>query len=79
VCAVAHVAQPGLLGCVPARVEVETAGRWTSGMTVTDFGAPAAGHNALVALDIDVGGFWDLALRAYSCLAAAMGTRAPAG
>src|SRR5580700_123527 len=41
VCAVAHVANPALLGLTPARVEVETAGRWTSGMTVTDFTAPA--------------------------------------
>ena len=31
VCALALVAEPGLFGCEPARVEVETAGRWTSG------------------------------------------------
>ena len=41
VCALALVAEPGLFGCQPARVEVETAGRWTAGMTVTEFGAPA--------------------------------------
>ena len=35
------VAAPGLFTCLPARVEVETAGRWTAGMTVTDFDAPA--------------------------------------
>jgi purine nucleosidase len=64
VCAVAWVAQPGLFGLVPARVAVETAGLLTSGMTVTDFeGQPA---NAQVAIDIDVSGFWDLTLGAYT-------------
>ncbi len=29
VCALALVAEPGLFGCDPARVDVETAGRWT--------------------------------------------------
>ncbi len=72
VCAVAHVARPGLLGCHPARVEVETAGRWTAGMTVTDFAAPAASHNALVATGIDSGAFWDLVLDAYARVTAAM-------
>src|SRR5215469_11729454 len=47
-CAMALVAEPGLFGCWPARVEVETVGRWTAGMTVTDFRAPAQYHNALV-------------------------------
>jgi purine nucleosidase len=77
VCAVAHVADAGLLGCVPARVEVETVGRWTSGMTVTDFRPAAAEHNALVATEIDVSAFWELVLDAYSRLAAAMGAAAP--
>jgi purine nucleosidase len=72
VCAVAHVAHPGLLGCRPARVEVETAGQWTAGMTVTDFRAPAASRNALVATEIDAEGFWDLVLDAYARAAAAM-------
>src|SRR5947209_13907824 len=40
VCAVAWVAQPDLLGLTPARVRVEPAGQFTSGMTVTDFDAP---------------------------------------
>ncbi len=73
VCAVAYVADHGLLGCLPARVEVETMGRWTSGMTVTDFRAPAARQNALVATAIDVRGFWDSVLAAYSNVAAGMG------
>ncbi len=72
VCAVALVAAPELFGCVPARVEVETAGRWTSGMTVTDFEAGAAGRNARVAMSIDVAGFWQAALDSYARVAAAM-------
>src|SRR5262245_5613821 len=39
VCALALVAEPSLFACQPARVEVETAGRWTAGMTVTEFRA----------------------------------------
>jgi purine nucleosidase len=72
VCAVAYVADHGLLGCLPARVEVETMGRWTSGMTVTDFRAAAARQNALVATAIDVRGFWDSVLAAYTNVAAGM-------
>jgi len=74
VCAVAYVADRAVLGCLPARVEVETAGRWTSGMTVTDFRAPASERNALVATAIDVRRFWDHVLGAYANVAAAMGT-----
>jgi purine nucleosidase len=66
VCAVACVAYPGLLGCQPARVEIETAGRWTSGMTVCDFRADAADCNAAVATSIDAAGFWDSVLAAYA-------------
>jgi len=69
------VAEPSLFGCVPARVEVETAGRWTAGMTVTDFTAAEDQRNALVAMSVDVPGFWDLVLGAYAHLAAA---RSPA-
>ena len=76
VCAVAYVADHGLLGCRPARVEVETVGCWTSGMTVTDFRAPAARQNALVATAIDVRGFWDSVLAAYANVAAGMSTGA---
>lgn len=73
VCALALVAQPELFRCQPARVEVETAGRFTAGMTVTDFEAPDA--NALVAMSIDTPAFWDLVLGAYARLKAAQ----PAG
>jgi purine nucleosidase len=80
VCAVARVAAPELITCVPARVQVETAGRWTAGMTVTDFTAAPTDCNAQVAVAIDVGGFWDLVLDAYGRVARGMGVateRAP--
>jgi purine nucleosidase len=77
VLAVAYVAAPALLGLVPARVEVETAGRWTAGMTVTDFRATPAEQNTLVATAIDVGGFWDLALDSYGRVVTAARPRGP--
>jgi purine nucleosidase len=70
VCALALVAAPGLFGCQLAHVEVETQGRWTSGMTVTDFGADT--HNALVAMTVDAPGFWDVVLGALHRTAAVM-------
>jgi len=70
VCALALVAAPALFGCQPARVEVETQGRLTAGMTVTDFGADA--HNALVAMSVDAPGFWDMVLGALHRTAAHM-------
>jgi purine nucleosidase len=72
VCAVAHVARPGLLGCVPARVDVETEGRFTAGMTVTDFRAAQVARNALVATAIDVPAFWDTVCAAYARLATSL-------
>ena len=64
-CAVARVAQPDLVQCVDAFVAVETDGRWTSGMTVTDFRAgPGRPFNARVATKLDVEGFWDLVVDA---------------
>jgi len=75
VCALALVAEPGLFGCQPARVEVETAGRWTAGMTVTTFRAGAAQCNALVATSIEVPAFWDAVIAAWARVPAAQ----PAG
>ena len=66
VCAVARVARPGLIRCTGARVEVETCGRLTAGMTVTDFRAPPPDRNTLVATEIDVDGFWDVVLGAFT-------------
>jgi purine nucleosidase len=75
VCAVAWVAQPRLFGLVPARVQVETAGQLTAGMTVVDFEEPgqADGGNARVAMSIDVDRFWELTLGTYQRVATAMG------
>jgi purine nucleosidase len=70
---VASVAAPELLTCLPARVQVETAGRWTSGMTVTDFNAADGACNARVAVAIDADAFWDLVLDAYARVAAKLG------
>lgn len=67
VCAVAYVSRPDLFATVPARVEVETDGRWTAGMTVTDFRSSIP--NAAVAVKIDVDGFWDYVLDAYARVA----------
>ena len=75
VCAVARVTSPGLISCAPALVEVETTGRLTSGMTVTDFSAPPARHNAMVGTGIHVDGFWDLVLAAYQRVAAGMASQ----
>jgi inosine-uridine nucleoside N-ribohydrolase len=74
VCAVAWTAQPELFGMVPAQVRVETTGQLTCGMTVTDFelGEPGYG-NALVAMDIDVDGFWQLTLGTYARVASLRG------
>jgi purine nucleosidase len=64
VCAVVSIADPSVFSYTPALVQVETHGTLTSGMTVTDFAAPA-GHNALVATGINAGHFWETTLSAY--------------
>jgi purine nucleosidase len=69
VCAVAYIARPDLFRTVPARVEVETEGTWTAGMTVTDFRSSIP--NASVAVEIDVDGFWDYVLESYAKVASA--------
>ncbi|MGH3182508.1 MAG: nucleoside hydrolase, partial [Streptosporangiaceae bacterium] len=79
VCAVAWVAEPGLFGLVPARVQVELAGQLTAGMTVTDFDVPGEvdSGNALVAMRIDVDRFWEVTLGAYARVAEAMPRQPP--
>jgi purine nucleosidase len=74
VCAVAWVAEPDLFGLIAARVQVELAGQFTSGMTVTDFTAPGevGNGNALVAMHIDVDKFWEVTLGTYARVAGAM-------
>jgi purine nucleosidase len=68
-CAIAMVSRPAVFGCRPAHVAVETEGRWTTGMTVTDFAAHPRDHNARVAVTVDTDALWDLVLRAYSRVA----------
>lgn len=66
VCAVAYLSRPDLFTVVPARVEVETQGQWTAGMTVTDFRSSIP--NALVTVKLDVDGFWDYVLEAWAAV-----------
>jgi purine nucleosidase len=68
VCAVAYVARPDLFLTQPARVQVETTGEFTSGMTVVDFDAPDP--NSLVATKLDVNGFWAYVESVYARVAA---------
>jgi purine nucleosidase len=72
VCAVLSVVSPEVFTYTPAEVRVETTGRLTSGMTVTDFSSSSI-PNAAVATDIDVDRFWDEVMRAYGSLAAVLG------
>lgn len=67
-CAVAFVARPDLFTVVPARVEVETTGEFTTGMTVVDFDSVL--DNAQVATKLDVAGFWAYVESVYARVAA---------
>ena len=67
VCAIVSIADPSVFTYTPALVQVETTGTFTSGMTVTDFTAPA-GHNTQVAMAVDADRFWSTVLRAYGTL-----------
>jgi len=71
VCAVAYVTRPDLFASRPARVEVETRGEFTEGMTVVDFSAP--NPNAVVPVTLDVDGFWAYVETVYAKVAAARG------
>lgn len=67
VCAAVSIAEPEIFGYTPALVQVETTGKLTSGMTVTDFAASATA-NAQVATAINADRFWELVLGAYGSL-----------
>jgi purine nucleosidase len=69
VVAVAYVTRPDLFASRLARVEVETRGEFTEGMTVVDFNAP--NPNALVPVTLDVNGFWAYVETVYARVAAA--------
>lgn len=68
VCAVAYVTRPDLFLAQPARVDIETRGEFTEGMTVVNFDAPVP--NALVATKLDVDGFWAYVESVYARVAA---------
>ena len=64
VCAVAYLAHPELFRSGQARVDVETKGEFTSGMTVVDFASSAP--NAIVPVELREDGFWNYVLAAWS-------------
>ncbi|GAA2780534.1 nucleoside hydrolase [Saccharopolyspora taberi] len=72
-CAVAYAIAPHLFTTRPAHVDVETTGRFTAGMTVTDFNA--AEKTTRVATELDQAPFWDLVTDALGRVA----ERLPAG
>jgi inosine-uridine nucleoside N-ribohydrolase len=73
VCAVVSLADPdSVFDYTPALVQVETTGRLTSGMTVTDFSKEIT-PNARVATAVQVDRFWEIVLDAYRSVAARIG------
>ncbi len=68
-CAVALVAEPGVVRCTDAFMAVETDGRWTRGATVVDLrGRLGREPNARIALELDAGRFWDVVVAAVDRL-----------
>jgi purine nucleosidase len=72
VCAIVSIADPSIFSYTPALVEVETQGRLTAGMTVTDF-TKSIIPNARVATTIAADRFWDVTLDAYQSVASRLG------
>ena len=73
-CAVALVAEAGVVNCVDAFMAVETEGRWTRGATVVDLrGRLGRKPNARVAVELDFERFWDLVVGAVERLGRAAG------
>jgi purine nucleosidase len=68
--AMASVLDPSLVPTRDARVDIETDGRLTRGMTVVDFRADGAQHDRLhhVGVGLDVERFWGLVLAAVAAL-----------
>jgi purine nucleosidase len=70
--AVARVIDPSLVRCEEAHVAVELHGTHTRGATVCDrFGVRGRTPNALVAMELDAAGFWDLVVDAVDRLGSA--------
>jgi purine nucleosidase len=72
VCAIVSIADPSVFEYTPALVQVETTGRLTSGMTVTDFSKSII-PNARVATSVHADRFWEIVLDAYRSVAARIG------
>jgi purine nucleosidase/pyrimidine-specific ribonucleoside hydrolase len=70
-CAIALVAEPGVVRCVDAFMAIETEGRWTRGATVVDLrGRLGRAPNARIAVELDAARFWDLVVGAVGGLPA---------
>lgn len=68
-CAVARVIDPSVMTVRPAHVEVELAGRLTTGMTVCDFlGRGEVPLDTEVAITLDAPAFWDLVIDAITAI-----------
>jgi purine nucleosidase len=68
-CAVALVAEPGVVRCVDVFMAVETEGRWTRGATVVDLRDRLGRKpNARVAMELDCERFWDVVVGAVERL-----------
>jgi purine nucleosidase len=70
--AVARVIDPELVRCEEAHVAVELHGTHTRGATVCDrFGVRGLAPNAMVAMELDASGFWELIVAAVDQLGSA--------
>jgi purine nucleosidase len=68
-CAIALVAEPGVVRCVDAFLAIETEGRWTRGATVVDLrGRYGREPNARIATELDAARFWDAVVGAVERL-----------
>lgn len=67
-CAVGVALDPEPYKLRPARVDVETVGRYTSGMTVVDFDAAAEQGQHLVGTGLEAATFWDTVAAALANL-----------
>jgi purine nucleosidase/pyrimidine-specific ribonucleoside hydrolase len=68
-CAIALVAEPGVVRCVDAFLAIETEGRWTRGATVVDLrGRYGREPNARIATELDAARFWDVVVGAVERL-----------
>jgi purine nucleosidase len=67
-CALAALLDPSIIAVRDARVEVETAGTYTAGMTVVDFDRRASVGAHHVGVGIDVEAFWSRLVAAVATL-----------